>query len=485
MSTSPDREFIDTFVADIDDDLPRLVYADWLDENGRPDRAEFVRVQVERARLPSWDPAQVRLRVREAELIRLHGEEWLAEMPAVEGARWEGFRRGVVAEVSFASFEAMRKNAHACRAVAPVEAVTVRWPRRREGQKRVKPIAELRELTLTGTPEYEAFGWVADSPQLATLRQLTIQWVFSSLPDLLASPHLGNLRSLRLPQNHLGSYMTEIEVIADAPGLDHLEELDIPSVSRHERYVYDAEVRWETIRRLMSWDGMATVRSLNLSGHDLAADTLRELFRAPHIAGLKHLGLRDARLDGEAVAEFATARSDLRLESLDVGQNVLKDVGAESIALAPCLRDLKVLRIDRCEISRAGGKRFAEQAAFLDNLRILDVGHNHFGADGLAALLGRSPSHLHTLAIPDNDLFDTGVVKLAASPASDTLAELDLSRNVLSDSVVRILRASPHLRDLLVLRLEGNRLGETAVAALAASPLGRRLAVLDPGDGPI
>jgi uncharacterized protein (TIGR02996 family) len=34
-----------------DDDLPRLVYADWLDEHGDASRAEFVRVQVELARL--------------------------------------------------------------------------------------------------------------------------------------------------------------------------------------------------------------------------------------------------------------------------------------------------------------------------------------------------------------------------------------------------------------------------------------------------
>src|SRR3954466_9337320 len=96
----------EAFLRDIvdhpDDDAPRLVYADWLDEHGDPERAEFVRVQVERAKRPAWDAAQVRLRLREEALLRAHGEAWLAEMPAVEGARWEGFRRGVVAEVSFA-----------------------------------------------------------------------------------------------------------------------------------------------------------------------------------------------------------------------------------------------------------------------------------------------------------------------------------------------------------------------------------------------
>ena len=33
-----------------DDDLPRLVYADWLEENGQPERAEFIRVQCDLAK---------------------------------------------------------------------------------------------------------------------------------------------------------------------------------------------------------------------------------------------------------------------------------------------------------------------------------------------------------------------------------------------------------------------------------------------------
>ena len=148
------RGFLDDIVANIDDDTPRLAYADWLTENGQDDRAEFIRVQIERARRPTWDAAQVRLRLREQELLRLHGEQWLAELPAIEGAKWEGFRRGIVAEVSFASFEAMRANAHACRAVAPVEAVTVRWPRKREADltDRYQALQEYRRYARSLSP---------------------------------------------------------------------------------------------------------------------------------------------------------------------------------------------------------------------------------------------------------------------------------------------------------------------------------------------
>lgn len=39
-------------LASTDDDLPRLVYADWLDENGQAERAEFIRAQIELAKYP-------------------------------------------------------------------------------------------------------------------------------------------------------------------------------------------------------------------------------------------------------------------------------------------------------------------------------------------------------------------------------------------------------------------------------------------------
>ena len=46
----PDREsFVAAIAAAPQDDLPRLVFADWLDENGESERAEFIRAQVRRA----------------------------------------------------------------------------------------------------------------------------------------------------------------------------------------------------------------------------------------------------------------------------------------------------------------------------------------------------------------------------------------------------------------------------------------------------
>jgi uncharacterized protein (TIGR02996 family) len=61
-----------------DDALPRLQYADWLQDNGQPERAEFIRVQIELAAYPNASPAEPwqTLRRREEELLRLYEIQW-------------------------------------------------------------------------------------------------------------------------------------------------------------------------------------------------------------------------------------------------------------------------------------------------------------------------------------------------------------------------------------------------------------------------
>src|SRR5437868_6989075 len=61
------------------DDAPRLRLADWLAASGDP-RGEFIRVQVELARLdPAADEAD-RLARRERELLARHETEWVGPL---------------------------------------------------------------------------------------------------------------------------------------------------------------------------------------------------------------------------------------------------------------------------------------------------------------------------------------------------------------------------------------------------------------------
>lgn len=477
MSGRIGEAFLEQITANVDDDATRLVFSDWLEEQGEHERAEFIRVQVQRASLPAWDAAQVGLKIREQELLKKHGESWLKEMPEIPGVRWEGFRRGIVAVVSFVNFDAMRTSAHACRAIAPIEAVRVPWPRRRESTENVPQIAELRELTLPGKPYGSETSRLANSPQLATLRVLKALGLNAKdLGRLAASPHLKKLRTLCLTSNGVGT--AGVESLTKAATLTKLQTLDLTGPGYYESYYDNPLIDLAGMEMLADWKGLKSIRSLSLSGSDVRSEGLRRLLQSPHAAGLKALSLRSGRLGGAAMAEFADANKKLRLESLDLGENVLKDGGAENLAAAKCLSELKILRLDRCEIPEAGALQLAKRASFVEGLRILEAGHNHFGSAGLEALLQRSSTTLHTLGLRNNTLTNQGAALLAESPASNELLELDLSENALTDGVwfAKSLGNTPNLRRLLILRIGDNP--ELGYQALASSPLGQRLKLL-------
>ena len=118
-------------VANPEDDAPRLVYADWLDERGDADRAAFIRLQIEVARIERANPRGPRtsyvavqgrrlvtslhlcgdsegwewrddecarpLRDRAWDLARQHCEEWAA--PFRNRANAFGYRRGLVEDL--------------------------------------------------------------------------------------------------------------------------------------------------------------------------------------------------------------------------------------------------------------------------------------------------------------------------------------------------------------------------------------------------
>ena len=83
-----EQAFLAEILAAPDDDTPRLIWADWLEEQGDP-RAEFIRVQCAAARLPAWDVRRRELELRAWQLWRVHHPQWLAALPKLEGARWK------------------------------------------------------------------------------------------------------------------------------------------------------------------------------------------------------------------------------------------------------------------------------------------------------------------------------------------------------------------------------------------------------------
>jgi uncharacterized protein (TIGR02996 family) len=174
--------FLLAIAADVYDDSPRLIYADWLDEQGDSDRAEFIRVQC--ALEPIRDQYEIdraaELHRREEELLREHQEEWLG--PGLEG--WDRWREdGASAEIRRGFVDTLSMPVRTFLALGD-EARRLHPTIRRVVLFRVngygKRLAESKALD--GLAELELAGWYSDVDAEA----------------IALSSHMGRLRSLEL-----------------------------------------------------------------------------------------------------------------------------------------------------------------------------------------------------------------------------------------------------------------------------------------------
>ena len=120
-----------------DDDTPRLVFADWLQEHDEEERAEFIRVSIEVARLSTDDDRLDGLILRECELQERYGKQWLAELPvpSPEHIDWvkgpggwlegEPFDRGFAGRLWVKTAGALVKHADKLFATSPVQRLMV------------------------------------------------------------------------------------------------------------------------------------------------------------------------------------------------------------------------------------------------------------------------------------------------------------------------------------------------------------------------
>jgi uncharacterized protein (TIGR02996 family) len=242
-----------------EDDAVRLVYSDWLEDNGQAERAELIRVQIELAQIgtpadhchfgPVHNPRilataesrrRKQLQKREADLWSEHEDAWLAELPALKGIAWGHPHRGFVEEVTAESFRAFRNHAARLFEMVPLRCLrfgpsalnssppelTATSVARLAG---FPPLARLHHLVFHGSNMGDRGAIaLAKSPHVANLVSLEIS--MSTVDDagaraLAHSPYLGNLRALLMYMNRTGS--DGAAALAHSNSLPHLAILNM------------------------------------------------------------------------------------------------------------------------------------------------------------------------------------------------------------------------------------------------------------------
>lgn len=375
MHVTDEQPFLDAVFDRYADDGPRLVYADFLDDSGAPERAELVRVQLALARLPEEDPRRPGLLDRQAELLNDNRAAWTAHLAGLVIS--VDFRRGVPDSAS-------------------VDAATF-----------LESGAELfRRLRV---------------------RRLSLRDAAPVLPKLAASPLLGVVSELDLCNCDLGP--RGLELLIRSPFLQHLRTIDLGF-----NKLDDAAV--EALSRSSSF---LALTELALNDNDAIGDPgVRSLSQSPFFAGLTALDLSGNDIGDAGATALAASRCLPALRAAKLAGNRIGDAGVTALVRSPlferALSATQELVLRANAIGHAGAAVLASHRA-LRSCTYIDLSHNYLGDTGAGVLL-ESPhlERVKTLKLARNQLTDAGIIshREHLDRLFDRLQVLDLSQNRLT-----------------------------------------------------
>jgi uncharacterized protein (TIGR02996 family) len=336
-------------LANPDEDTPRLLYADWLEENGQPKAAKYIRAACELSRLDEDDPslaafptetpsfwqdvepevAKYRALAAVA-LPRDHAKAELARLPKRKGfavggygAPGDPFRRGFVERACFKTAADFVRQADAVFRAAPIRELVInnsmagdldqvaasRW------------FPQIRSLTLGGRDISQLWAMrlreFCDSGNVGTLRSLTLGNAEPGCLSVLANDKAwGGLRQLSVARRELDDDAPDAnEQLTELCNAKHLRMLKAVELDRVQISSEDAitTAHWPDLRVLVyrnEGGGLGTALS-----------------QAKHLRKLRALSVLNSYLEGPEIAQVVSSPNLPNLAVLDVTRNWIEGFG--------------------------------------------------------------------------------------------------------------------------------------------------------------
>lgn len=402
---------LDAIYANLDDDGPRLVYADELQEAGDP-RGELIAVQCELARLgyavkqAHWDwigdaladddvdPAHIaKLRRREKQLLDEHADRWLADAKKLNPLSLR-FERGFVTHIETGASAGMGTKLTALREVFPT----------------------------------------LDSLDIPSLNGLDIAQIF-------AWPGFAELRNLRMPVSGVQGLVR----LAKAK----LRDLSLRCTDRNDYHL---------VPQLFEWAPFKGLTALEVSSAALTADHATQL--AASCGPLRELQLRSAKIGPGGAAALGGAKSLAQLEILSVISN---GIGGKGVASLMKLGKLHAIDLRKNKVGVEGAEALAGHKA----LRTIDLTGNTVSAEMIEAMCsGKGLGALRELCLQATHVDDEALAVLCASPLLGRLTSLNLRSNKITDKGAKLLAKSKHASKLRALNLNNNDITAVGKKAL-------------------
>jgi len=306
-----DYHFVQEVRANPQDDMPRLIYADYLDEAGDP-RGELIRVQVELASLPLGAAARLELEERQEALLDAYAEEWLSPLRALgaEGVSRRCFERGLIERVVMTVKNFLVHGAELCVLAPALHRLELRQAKERIPQLCDHPLP----------------------PQITSLDLGCCGLRGAAFDGIWRAPWTVQLTELRLQINHL-----------EDEGIGNLVKASWPRLRK--LHLGNNKFSPSGVEMLSRSDMVAHLETLGLSLNavqDLGAGSLAQ---SPFLANLKVLDLSSCGIGLAGIQSLSRSIHLVRLERLVLRGNPLTSAGWQAFedpARLPALRELDI-----------------------------------------------------------------------------------------------------------------------------------------------
>ena len=427
--------------------MPRLVLADWLDEQGESDRATFVRVQIALSH-PSADAVQqAELKALERSLLEAHAEAWTGEVRAI--------------------LSGLRYGSEGNRGLTP-------FP------PRPAPIGRTWDLNwkrgLIRLQHFEP-SWLLDPALRAWMRSSAGDW----LEQLdLAGMGADAFERLALPPECDGRIGLRIrrrgqefaEFSAAGPGRMSLPAGHPPQ----DWHRFFRCPNFRAVRSLSVEGGVAFLRELGDA--DVRRLIAIEARNAPDTTAAAHilatipfesLSSLDLGPVTTAAVRAVIASPFLRnLAAWNLVGSPIGDAGMSALCESPLAQSLSSVSFPNTDIGDAGVRALVDSPMFARlNSPSLNLMMNRIGDDGVEALA--QSEHLlryRELVLRENTCGDRGAAALADSEHAANFTHLDFWRNRIGDAGAAALSRSEHLGKIVDLCVKENAVGPDGAAML-------------------
>ncbi len=327
---TPDEAFRQAICEAPEDDTPRLIYADWLEERGRGDRAEFIRAQCALTRGNADAKGQETLRARAAGLLEAHWEEWVGPL--------EQALRGDPVALSWMHYLAGPYRPEALNLLPRgfVESVALTARRFTARAEALAQNALLIDLRLHGAGSHAEA--LAATPQLASVSQLMFLDYYQdpmtagAMASLAASPFMRSLKVLWLHRNNLGDAgVGAIRQARWAGGLQSLELSENGLSAEAVTFLVEAK--------------LDDLRVLNLSNNAICDEGLTALCDSILMDKLQTLNVARCGIGDVGVAALGQCCRAGALRVLNLEGNLITERGLTALAGSPNLGQLKFVEL--------------------------------------------------------------------------------------------------------------------------------------------